>query len=246
MNKINSNTENTDTISDLYDHEEYTLCETDKDEDTNVKEIDSIPAQGDPNNNKTQTVDSSQDQVLHDDSKKLHNNIKNKIDNVNLPDKNGNCTAMCSIPFDKVMIMCNSCKSWTHYICTELPTYQLYTLTSTSRKYTCSKCAVIPHEFREQWELKLLPSFDKQKPENINKGDEYHQNLITNLEEKLTAAISNVHKASYDKDILHLKTELNEEKSKSEKLSHTNVNITEKNIELREQCKHQESFRSHW
>ncbi|CAC5375929.1 Sodium- and chloride-dependent neutral and basic amino acid transporter B(0+),Sodium- and chloride-dependent taurine transporter,Sodium-dependent noradrenaline transporter,Sodium-dependent proline transporter,Sodium-and chloride-dependent glycine transporter 1,Creatine transporter,Sodium- and chloride-dependent GABA transporter 3,Sodium- and chloride-dependent betaine transporter,Sodium- and chloride-dependent GABA transporter 2,Sodium-dependent dopamine transporter,Sodium- and chloride-dependent GABA tran len=215
---------------------QYTLCETDKDEDTNVKEIDSIPAQGDPNNNKTQTVDNSQDQVLHDESKKPHNNVK-KNDNVTLPDKNGNCTAMCSIPFDKFMIMCNSCKSWTHYICTELPMYQLYTLTSTSRKYTCSKCTVIPHDFKEQWELKLLPSLGKPKPENINIGDEYHQNLITNLEEKLTAAISNVHKASYDKDILHLKTELNEEKSKSEKLSHTNVNLTEKNIELREQCK---------
>ncbi|CAG2206202.1 unnamed protein product [Mytilus edulis] len=167
MNKINSNTENTDTISTLDEHEEYTLCETDKDEDTNVKEIDSIPAQGDPNNYKTQTVDSSQDQVLHDDSKKLHNNIKNKIDSVNLPDKNGNCTAMCSIPFDKFMIMCNSCKSWTHYICTELPMYQLYKLTSTSRKYTFSKCTVIPDEFREQWKLNLLPSLDKQKPENI-------------------------------------------------------------------------------
>ncbi|CAC5375858.1 unnamed protein product [Mytilus coruscus] len=219
------------------EHEEYTLCETDIDEDTNVKEIDSIPAQGDPNNNKTQTVDSSQDQVLHDESKTPHNNVKNKNDNVTLPDKNGNCTAMCSIPFDKFMIMCNSWKSWTHYICTELPMYQLYTLTSTSRKYTCSKCTVILYDFREQWELKLLPSLGKPKPENINVGDEYHQNLITNLEEKLTAAISNVHKASYDKDILHLKTELNEEKSKSEKLSHTNINLTEKNIELREQCK---------
>jgi hypothetical protein len=39
--------------------------------------------------------------------------------------------------------------------------------------------------------------------------------LVINLEDKLTTAISNVHKAIYDKDILKLNTELNEEKVKS-------------------------------
>jgi hypothetical protein len=36
--------------------------------------------------------------------------------------------------------------------------------------------------------------------------------LVINLEDKLTTAISNVHKTIYDKDILKLNTELNEEK----------------------------------
>jgi hypothetical protein len=61
--------------------------------------------------------------------------------------------------------------------------------------------------------------------------------LVINLEDKLTTAISNVHKAIYDKDILKLNTELNEEKIKSHELHNTVTNLTQTNIELKEQCK---------
>lgn len=37
---------------------------------------------------------------------------------------------------------CADCKAWVHYRCTKLPLYQLLTLATTKRPYTCEKCAM--------------------------------------------------------------------------------------------------------
>ena len=50
----------------------------------------------------------------------------------------------CNKQSDKYMIQCKTCQGWTHYACTDLPTYQLYILVTTSRKYTCKQCVNVP------------------------------------------------------------------------------------------------------
>lgn len=59
---------------------------------------------------------------------------------------------ICHTQDDSSMITCNSCNKWTHYSCTNLPPYILFTLSSTQRKYTCRKCVVIPEDFIQKLE----------------------------------------------------------------------------------------------
>jgi hypothetical protein len=155
-----------------------------------------------------------------------------------MSNNNFNCTAKCKIEANENMIMCTNCKSRTHFVCTELLLYQLYLLTRTSRKYTCVQCAIVPQKFKENWDSSLRPNINF-ADNNSGKGNTNpdFETLVTNLEDKLTTAISNVHKASYDKDILKLKTELNDEKVKSYELHNTVTNLIQTNIELKEQCK---------
>ena len=40
-------------------------------------------------------------------------------------------------------IQCGDCKIWFHYICSNLPSYQLYMYEVSHRKYTCEKCSDI-------------------------------------------------------------------------------------------------------
>ena len=155
-----------------------------------------------------------------------------------MSNNNFNCTAKCKIAANENMIMCTNCKSWTYFVCTELPLYQLYLSTSTSRKYTFAQCTIVPQKFKENWDSSLRPNINF-ADNNSGKGNTNpdFETLVTNLEDKLTTAISNVHKASYDKDILKLKTELNDEKVKSYELHNTVTNLIQTNIELKEQCK---------
>jgi len=53
----------------------------------------------------------------------------------------------CDRPDIPNMIQCGSCKGWVHFDCSTLPDYILYTLTTSTRKYTCKKCVVIPTNF---------------------------------------------------------------------------------------------------
>ena len=134
-----------------------------------------------------------------------HNPAKNKHLRSN---NNFNCTAKCKFAANENMIMCTNCKSWTHFVCTELPLYQLYLLTSTS-----GKCTIVPQKIKENGDSRLRPNINF-ADNNSGKGNTNpdFETLVTNLEDKLKIAISNVHKASNDKDILKLKTELNDEK----------------------------------
>ena len=164
-----------------------------------------------------------------------HNPAKNKHLRSN---NNFNCTAKCKIAANENMIMCTNCKSWAHFVCTELPLYQLYLLTSTSRKYTCAQCTIVPQKIKENGDSRLSPNINF-ADNNSGKGNTNpdFETLVTNLADKLKIAISNVHKASNDKDILKLKTELNDEKVKSHELHNTVTNLTQTHIELKDKCK---------
>ena len=59
------------------------------------------------------------------------------------------CAAKCLNESNTDMIQCSNCKLWLHYFCTQLPAYQLYSLVSTARKYTCNTCVHVPEEFGE-------------------------------------------------------------------------------------------------
>ena len=61
------------------------------------------------------------------------------------------CTQLCEEAQNAYMIQCSKCRLWTHYRCTRLPTYQLYLLTSTSRRYNCEKCTNVPPSFIDKW-----------------------------------------------------------------------------------------------
>ena len=155
-----------------------------------------------------------------------------------MSNNNFNYTAKCKIAANENMIMCTNCKSRTHFVCTELLLYQLYLLTRTSRKYTCVQCAIVPQKFKENWDSSLRPNINF-ADNNSGKGNTNpdFETLVTNLADKLKIAISNVHKASNDKDILKLKTELNDEKVKSHELHNTVTNLTQTNIKLKDKCK---------
>ena len=64
------------------------------------------------------------------------------------------------------MLECNKCKSWTHYSCTALPLYQLYSLVTTSRRFTCEKCIDIPEDFINKFDS--LTSRKKCVTQNVN------------------------------------------------------------------------------
>ena len=57
------------------------------------------------------------------------------------------CCTLCDKPDSPSMIMCHTCKLWQHYECTALPRYQIYALTSSTRKYECMNCVDVPDSF---------------------------------------------------------------------------------------------------
>lgn len=59
------------------------------------------------------------------------------------PDLNVHC-GVCQVLKEGMhcSIQCADCRSWIHYRCTKLPLYQLLTLATTNRSYTCEKCAM--------------------------------------------------------------------------------------------------------
>ena len=58
-----------------------------------------------------------------------------------------NACPRCDNPDDDYMIQCAGCRSWTHYPCSELPRYQLYAYTTTTRKFECQDCIAVPSDF---------------------------------------------------------------------------------------------------
>ncbi|VDI48352.1 Hypothetical predicted protein [Mytilus galloprovincialis] len=109
---------------------------------------------------------------------------------------------------------CSKCYKWTHYECTKLPIYQLYTLVNTSRKYTCEVCAEVPTCFKEKWEnVTILPQAPESSPEVLQ--------IATRIEQSVVTAITNIHQSNQDEIINTLKKELedrNEIKSLCDKL----------------------------
>ena len=45
------------------------------------------------------------------------------------------------------MLQCSDCRKWIHYKCSDLPTYMLYSLVNSKRKYTCVNCVSISEDW---------------------------------------------------------------------------------------------------
>ena len=56
----------------------------------------------------------------------------------------------CPRSDDNCMLQCATCRSWLHYGCTNLPQYQLYAFSRTSRKFECEKCVRVTDTFIKQ------------------------------------------------------------------------------------------------
>ena len=65
-----------------------------------------------------------------------------------------NCTC-CHHPDSDDMIQCANCKKWLHYVCTMLPSYQLWVFTSTCRTFECSACVQVPEDFQNKFHVCL-------------------------------------------------------------------------------------------
>lgn len=62
-------------------------------------------------------------------------------------------------------IKCNDCHMWVHYWCTGLPTYNLITLTRSSRRYSCQPCTKQNHaNFEDLWEEIEKCKLDESRP----------------------------------------------------------------------------------
>lgn len=124
------------------------------------------------------------------------------------------CSQSCNKDQNDHMMECSKCHKWTHYECTKLPIYQLYTLVNTSRKYTCEVCAEVPTCFKEKWEnVTILPQAPESSPEVLQ--------IATRIEQSVVTAITNIHQSNQDEIINTLKKELedrNEIKSLCDKL----------------------------
>ena len=89
------------------------------------------------------------------------------------------CKNQCSEEDDA--ILCQECKFWMHYRCTNLPEYQLYLYECTQRKFTCKFCVDIDDEFSENFNASQNPSCSTVlKNEEINtckliRATEYQQ-----------------------------------------------------------------------
>ena len=124
--------------------------------------------------------------------------IKEVIDTNNTQSKE--CNQPCNTEQDQYMMQCHKCHRWTHYLCTKLPVYQLYTLTHSNRRYTCEKCSEVPNSFKEKWALQSLQSQTKN-----NSDMEQTEEKITTLrivqrtEDSVVKAITEIHQNSQGK-----------------------------------------------
>ena len=120
----------------------------------------------------------------------LTDDIQNKI----IP-KCTTCEQVC----DKFMILCSKCTKWTHYKCTCLPSYQLFILTTSSRKYTCESCSKVPQQFKDKWEP-IKSDINMINTENctkcLNKDDTLE--IVSRIEMSVVQAITNTHESCKD------------------------------------------------
>lgn len=206
----------------------------------------------DSNNNNSDETKAKELIYEHEFTGSLLSEIKeNEPQEISTPttkseNSNLGCTADCTLPTNDAMIMCNSCKGWTHYKCTKLPIYQVYLLVSTSRRYTCEKCVNIPNDFKKEWnsinpttqksvETRIPQAASEKVPETIQVSQVTE--LFNKLEENITTNITNIHKSTYEREITQLRADLISEREKSESFSIEIVSLSRSNAALKETSK---------
>lgn len=134
------------------------------------------------------------------------------------------CTQLCNDIQNAFMIQCCKCQLWTHYKCTRLPVYQIYLLTSTSRRYNCETCTIVPPSFLE----KCKGSFVQIQGQGDDKVKTRHSDTTENdrtleildrIENSVVNAITKTHEKNQDDIIIQLKLDLQNERDHKEHMS---------------------------
>lgn len=89
-----------------------------------------------------------------------------------MPAKDFNCGCCGKLVSDDG-IQCGDCKIWFHYICSKLPSYQLYMYEVSHRKYTCEICSKTDIDFSIKFDkLMALSRADETRQEQKGRKDE--------------------------------------------------------------------------
>ena len=107
------------------------------------------------------------------------------------------------------MIQCSNCQNWTHYLCSKLPAYQLFTLINSTRRYTCENCAKVPTDFKEKWDP-INTHSEPKNTQSVAVYDNYEKTLaiVRRIEQSLVSTITSTHKNNQDDKISSLQDQL--------------------------------------
>lgn len=131
---------------------------------------------------------------------KIHTELHPVNSKVKPRENNTKCTQSCSNENDSCMILCNKCRKWTHYSCSQLPLYQLYILISSSRRYTCELCTIISPDFTSKWQNNLVTK-NITNHENSCKIDKTTLDVVARFEKSMVNALKSIHNSNKDQKI---------------------------------------------
>ncbi|CAC5386637.1 unnamed protein product [Mytilus coruscus] len=134
------------------------------------------------------------------------------------------CTQLCNDIQNAFMIQCCRCQLWTHYKCTRLPVYQIYLLTSTSRRYNCETCTTVPPSFLEKCKSSFVQiqgrGDDKVKTRHSDTTENDRTlKILDRIENSVVDAITKTHEKNQDDIIIQLKLDLQNERNHKEHMS---------------------------
>lgn len=131
---------------------------------------------------------------------KIHTELHPVNSKVKPRENDTKCTQPCSNENDSCMILCNKCRKWTHYSCSQLPLYQLYFLISSSRRYKCELCTIISPDFTSKWQNKLVTK-NITNHENSCKIDKTTLDVVARFEKSMVDALKSIHNSNKDQKI---------------------------------------------
>ncbi|VDI01594.1 Hypothetical predicted protein [Mytilus galloprovincialis] len=134
------------------------------------------------------------------------------------------CTQLCNDNQNAFMIQCCKCQLWTHYKCTRLPVYQIFLLTSTSRRYNCETCTTVPPYFLEKCKGSFVQIQGQGDDKEINRHSDTTENdrtleILDIIENSVVDAITKTHEKNQDDMIIQLKLDLQNERNHKEHMS---------------------------
>lgn len=194
--------------------------------ENDAKEIHEIPTVVEPQDlHETEVKQSEETTENVPPPKDNVSNEQTKPDNKKLVEKS-ECTHCKQIKIegndDEFMMRCSKCQGWTHFICTQLPTYQLYLLIHTSRKYTCEQCSNTPPEFHSKWS-KNKETLIRSEPNEANSDKTLE--IVRRIESSVVEAITSQHKSNQDDKICSLQQEIQDINSTNKTLEKLNQKV---------------------
>lgn len=217
----------------------------------NANESNSLSVTVNPNDDHTSNV-SNKNENKPEDDQMVH---VNKTNPVSSSAETRTCLVHCGQADNADMLNCYDCKGWIHFTCTKLPSYQLYSLIKTKRRYSCETCIEVPASFSLKFPdpcLQTNSDTNNQTSKNVDLNSEQNHiqnvkeltSLFSKLETNLVTTISESNKLYLEKDIDSLKTELANEKQKSNQLQDRVTKLSAEKAELNQRCKDETSISS--